>query len=256
MENSVMRLLVDHPTNQDRTAAASEQQSLPWQYEWAIHLTNAPETALAAPMVLAVFPSSLLFQEYNGNLSKIRSFLAGTRSRATLKECERLLTAAKKSAGAMQGLAEVEGNPMKIREASQRLERDISPLAKEVQRALGDENREELFYQAPNADDSGDMESLIQGSEDLLRESQALCLETEQVGGNVIQQMAGQREQLEGTRSNIDATREYAEQAALILRSMSAKALRHRLFLQFLIGVLLVANVFALVKMFRPSNAT
>jgi vesicle transport through interaction with t-SNAREs protein 1 len=180
--------------------------------------------------------------------------LAGTRSRVTLQECERLLAEAKKSAGAMQGLAEVEGNPMKIREASQRLERDISPLAKEVQRALGEENREELFYQAPSANDNGDMESLIQSSEDLLRESQALCIETEQVGGNVILQMADQREQLENTRSNIDATREYAAQAAVVLGSMSRKAFQNKLFLYIFIGVLLVANLFALIKMFRRSN--
>jgi hypothetical protein len=72
----------------------------------------------------------------------------------------------------MQGLAEVEGNPMKVREASQRVERDIGPLAKEVKRAL-DGGREELFYQAPTGSQSLDMESLISNSEDLLRESQA-----------------------------------------------------------------------------------
>ena len=80
----------------------------------------------------------------------------------------------------MQGLAEVEGNPMKIREASQKIERDILPLQKEIQRALNggnDGGREELFYQAPGADgrdygyNSGDMEALIGSSESMLRES-------------------------------------------------------------------------------------
>jgi hypothetical protein len=82
----------------------------------------------------------------------------------------------------MQGLAEVEGNPMKIREASQKIERDVLPLSREVARALnGGTNegggREELFYQAPAVDgrdygyNSGDMESLIGSSEDMLRES-------------------------------------------------------------------------------------
>lgn len=73
----------------------------------------------------------------------------------------------------MQGLAEVEGNPMKIKEASQKIERDILPLGREVARALGnnsnDSNREELFYQAPSL--GGDMESLIGSSESMLRES-------------------------------------------------------------------------------------
>ena len=75
----------------------------------------------------------------------------------------------------MQGLAEVEGNQMKVREAQQRVERDITPLAREVQRAINDTGREELFYQAPdpNANPNRDMESLIGSSDDLLRESQA-----------------------------------------------------------------------------------
>jgi hypothetical protein len=111
-------------------------------------------------------------------LARIRSFLAGTRSRSTLKECERLLGEAKKCATAMQGLAEVEGNQMKVKEAQQRVERDITPLAREVQRAINDQGREELFYQAPDPNDannpnSRDMESLIGTSDDLLRESQA-----------------------------------------------------------------------------------
>jgi hypothetical protein len=91
----------------------------------------------------------------------------------TLQECDRLLGEAKKCATAMHGLAEVEGNHMKIREASQRVERDIGPLTKEVQRAMNDGQREELFYQAPTGSPSRDMESLISSSDDMLRESQA-----------------------------------------------------------------------------------
>ena len=125
--------------------------------------------------MLLILSCLLLFQEYNAYLSRIRSFLAGARSPVTLQECQRLLGEAKKCATAMQGLAEVEGNPMKIREASLRLERDLTPLSKEVQRALNETNREELFYQAPDPSSPSnlDMESLISNSEDLLRESQA-----------------------------------------------------------------------------------
>ena len=123
----------------------------------------------------------MFVQEYNACLSRIRSFLAAsTRSRSTLQECERLLAQAKQHATAMQGLAEVEGNPMKIREASQKIERDVLPLSREVARALNGGNeggREELFYQAPgangggNAYNAGDMESLIGSSESMLRET-------------------------------------------------------------------------------------
>ena len=121
-------------------------------------------------------------------MSRIRSYLAtSTRPRTTLQECERLLGQAKQHATAMQGLAEVEGNQMKIKDASQKIERDIGPLSKEVTRALnininGNENggeggREELFAQVPGMHgrdygyNSSDMESLIGSSEDMLRES-------------------------------------------------------------------------------------
>ena len=93
----------------------------------------------------------------------------------------------------MQGLAEVEGNQMKIREATQRIERDITPLSKEVSRALqaGDNNsggREELFYHAPEAHQRGDgtldrdMEALIGSSHTMLQESLSLAIESEQIG--------------------------------------------------------------------------
>ena len=191
---------------------------------------------------------------------------SSTRSRVTLKECERLLGDAKKCATAMVGLAEVEGNQMKIKEASQRLERDIAPLAKEVQRALlgGEQqqqqqqqqentaNREELFYQAPNPDGStnDDMEALISSSEDLLRQSMSLCVETEQIGNTTIHQMGQQREQLQNTRFNIDRTREIAQEAAVILGSWSRKAFRNKFYLYIMIGILLIANLFALIHIF------
>lgn len=119
-------------------------------------------------------------------MSRIRSYLAtSTRPRTTLQECERLLGQAKQHATAMQGLAEVEGNQMKIKDASQKIERDIGPLSKEVTRALningngngGEGGREELFAQVPGMHgrdygyNSSDMESLIGSSEDMLRES-------------------------------------------------------------------------------------
>mmetsp|Transcript_2834 Transcript_2834/g.4522 ORF Transcript_2834/g.4522 Transcript_2834/m.4522 type:complete len:209 (+) Transcript_2834:45-671(+) len=198
-------------------------------------------------------------REYNASLSRIRSFLAGTRSRVTLQECERLLGQAKKHATAMQGLAEVEGNPMKIKEAQQRLERDVAPLAREVSRALqesgGGGGREELFYQAPGRDGnsglSRDMESLIGSSEDMLRESLALTMETEQIGNATIGQMTRQREQLEGANANALRTRQIAEQAASVLSDMGRKAFRNKAFLYFMIAILIVGNLWAFIRLLK-----
>ncbi|KAL3906457.1 MAG: hypothetical protein SGARI_004000 [Bacillariaceae sp.] len=198
-------------------------------------------------------------REYNASF-----FLAGTRSRVTLQECDRLLTQAKQHATAMQGLAEVEGNQLKIREAQQRLERDVAPLAKEVSRALqetagsgGDANgaREELFYQAPGRtaaqNNIRDMESLIGNSNDLLQESLSLTMETEQIGNDTIGQMTRQREQIQGANSNARHVREIAEQASVVLTDMGRKAFRSKLVLYVMIGVLIKANLWAFVRMLK-----
>mmetsp|Transcript_52796 Transcript_52796/g.128005 ORF Transcript_52796/g.128005 Transcript_52796/m.128005 type:complete len:214 (+) Transcript_52796:147-788(+) len=202
-------------------------------------------------------------REYNANLSRIRSFLAGTRSTVTLRECERLLAQAKKNATAMQGLAEVEGNQMKIREATQRIERDITPLSKEVSRALqggGDSNsggREELFYHAPDAHQRGDgtldrdMEALIGSSHDMLQESLSLAVESEHIGDSTIGQMSQQRQQLQGANLNIARTREIANQAASVMGEMSRKAFRNKMCLYGMIGTLILLNLWALVRLFN-----
>ena len=121
-----------------------------------------------------------ILKEYNGYLSKIRSYLAGNRSRQTLTECERLLDEARKCATAMQGLAEVEGNPNRVMESKQRIERDIGPLSREVKRQLNEMGRQDLFhggggYNAPNMMEQGhgDMDRLLSDSEAMLRDSLA-----------------------------------------------------------------------------------
>jgi hypothetical protein len=145
-------------------------------------------------------------------------------------ECDRLLNEARQHATAMHGLAEVEGNAMKIREAQQRMDRDIAPLAREVQRALHESGREELFSGSSggglgsggggDGNDFRDMDSLISNSDALLRESQALCFETEHIGNMTLNQMGQQREQLEGANRNISATMAVALQARIVLNDM------------------------------------
>lgn len=107
--------------------------------------------------------------------------MAGNRTRQSLTECERLLEEARKCASAMQGLAEVEGNPNRVVESKQRIERDIGPLSREVKRQLNDMGREELFhgvsgggYSAPNYMDQGnDMDRLLSDSDAMLQNSLA-----------------------------------------------------------------------------------
>ncbi len=178
-------------------------------------------------------------QEYDQNLSRVRSFLSSNvRSLTTLRECERLLAQAKRCATAMEDIAESGGDAFQISESKFRVERDVTPLMNEVDRALrekdsrsgGDlmdtERREMLFsggYRAPslgNDNNEDDMEMLIQNSEDLLRESQALCHNTEQVGADTLFSMNRQREQLHNASDHLAGARAQVDQARVLLGSM------------------------------------
>lgn len=221
----------------------------------ATRKSNSHRILLPSPS----FPFLLLLQEYNACLSRIRSFLAGTRSRSTLSECDRLLQEAKKCAISMQGMAEVEGNAMRVTEAKQLLERDIGPLDKEIKRALNEMGREELFYQAPDIEHGGagassDMDSLIQSSEDLLRESQSVLVDTEHIGNTTLHQMGRQREQLLNANSNLETVQNAVFQAKNILTSMSRRACRSRLALYAMIVGLAAANILVLVCIYKKHH--
>jgi vesicle transport through interaction with t-SNAREs protein 1 len=157
----------------------------------------------------------------------------------------------------MQGLAEVEGNAMRTREAQQRLQRDIGPLAKEVQRALSEvQGRDELFYQAPDIEQGSSMDSLIQSSDDLLRESQNILAETEHIGTTTLQQMGRQREQLHNMNVHLEAVQAVAVQAKNILKSMAIKACKSKLALYVMILALAWANFYVLYRIFEKNHAS
>jgi chromosome segregation ATPase len=180
-----------------------------------------------------------------------------------------LLQEAKQCATAMQAMAEVEGNAMRVKEARHLVERDIGPLAKEIQRTLQTmqqhSNRDELItstlsstYQAPRHFDvepgSSDMDALIQSSDDLLRESQSILAETEYIGDQTINQMYRQREQLSSAHQSLHAVRSVMEQSGRILKSMSGRACRSRLALYMMIGALGSLNIFVLYCIYKKHH--
>lgn len=208
-------------------------------------------------------------------MARIRSFLAGTRNRSTLSECERLLSEAQSCVTAMRGLAQGEsssttinaseataGDAFKVKQTDQMIEREIGPLRKEVTRALQEMGREELFgsssasqQQQPLYSPPGsDMESLIQSSDSLLRESQSILADTEQVGTRTLLQMGQQREQLENTNRHLDAVQAAAVQAKNILQSMSRRACRSRFALYCMIAVLVAANFYVLYRIYKKKH--
>lgn len=213
-------------------------------------------------------------QEYDQNLSRVRSFLSSNvRSLTTLRECERLLAQAKRCATGMEQIAEDGGDAFQISESKFRIQRDIVPLMNEVDRALRekeqggnggggggdlDEDRRRMLfsgnnsggYRAPSMtggdNEADDMEMLIQNSSNLLQESQALCHETEQMGSETLYTMNRQREQLNNASNYLVGAREHVDRARVMLSSMTRKAMRNKMFLYAVIGILVLANVLVL----------
>ncbi|KAG7369902.1 hypothetical protein IV203_027648 [Nitzschia inconspicua] len=95
------------------------------------------------------------------------------------------------------------------------------------------------------------MESLIENSDELLRESLSLTVESEQIGNATIDQMTRQREQMEGANANALRTRQIAEQASAVLTDMGRRAFRNKLFLYIMIGVLMMGNLWAFVRLLK-----
>jgi vesicle transport through interaction with t-SNAREs protein 1 len=156
----------------------------------------------------------------------------------------------------MQALAELEGNPLRLQESKYLLQRDISPLSREVQRQLNEHQSEELVggvgYQPPDLENgSTDMDSLIRSSEDLLRESHSIMYETEHIGNTTLLQMGRQREQLENTNSHLRAVQQVAVQAKNILTGLSRRALKNKLALYAMIGLLAWANMYVVYLIYK-----
>lgn len=184
-------------------------------------------------------------QEYNACMNRIRSFLASSRSVSALNECDRLLSTAKDCAHAMQALAEVDGDPLKIEASKRRLKEEISPLSKEISRSINESfSRETLFGVNPSSERQ--TRDYLAESEELLLESQSLCADSEAIGTQTLGRMGMQREQLQISYDNVQETMSYSERAGKILTEMRYRAVKSKAFLYCVIGILIIANGFAI----------
>ncbi len=146
---------------------------------------------------------------------------------------------------------------MRIRETAALTQRDLAPLKKEIQRALQASGRDELMGSVELQSSQShyhDVEALISSSDDMLRESQMLLAETEEIGTRTLHQMGRQREQLEHSRDSLQALQETANQAKRILMDMSRRAFRSRLALHAMIGMLILANLYVLRLIYQKHH--
>lgn len=236
-------------------------------------------------------------QEFQEHLSRIRSFLTSqARSQTTLRQCDLLLTHAKRCANAMLSLAaqqqqqQQQGNvnnvnqqpdAFQLSQAQQRI-REMEPLIQEVNRARKEqedaargvfeiqedeeEKRQRLFgYQPPDVEGGGgttggggmtttDTQALIQNSENLLLDSQALCAESDQIGSETLFHMGRQRDQLENASGYMTGANAVIDQAREILEAMNQRALRNKRVLYGIILLLIIANVAVIIAIAKKKK--
>ena len=195
-------------------------------------------------------------KEYHAYLSRVRSFLASpTRSLTTLKECDRLLTHARRCADAIISLqsqsSKTAANLFSIEDWKRKAEQDIAALRMEVDRSFRakenqailplsftDSNRKTSYsgyrpptlhpnmtqedYEYGGESDEQTMETqrLIQSSEAMLLESKKLCVQSEEMGNESLLALMRQREQLQGSSDYANITRVHLMRARILLREL------------------------------------
>jgi hypothetical protein len=88
-------------------------------------------------------------------------------------------------------------------------------------------------------------------SERLLHETQALCASSEQIGSSTLETMGRQREQMERSGGLIERSRENTRLAQHVLKEMSYRAIKSKIFLYCVIAILMLVNGMLIVHLWR-----
>mmetsp|Transcript_24409 Transcript_24409/g.39707 ORF Transcript_24409/g.39707 Transcript_24409/m.39707 type:complete len:298 (+) Transcript_24409:108-1001(+) len=94
-------------------------------------------------------------------------------------------------------------------------------------------------------------ERRMRDSQHLLRETQALCAESEQLGASTLETMGRQREQMERGGGLLESALEDTAQARAIMKEMTRRALKNKIVLYCIIALLVLANGSAIVHLWR-----
>jgi len=97
--------------------------------------------------------------------------------------------------------------------------------------------------------DSGALQ--LTESERLLHETQALCASSEQIGSSTLETMGRQREQIERSGGLIERSRENTRLAQHVLKEMSYRAIKSKIFLYCVIAMLTLVNGMLIVHLWR-----
>lgn len=137
---------------------------------------------------------------------------------------------------------------------------EVDASKKELGALLDEEDRSQLFGQRYTDEDNGGHDSqrkqllsndaALERTSQRLRDSQAVALETENIGGNILNDLRAQREQIVNSRNTLLTADTYVDKSVQTLKSMSRRITANKFISYAIIAVLILLIFLVLASKF------
>ncbi|KAM9932602.1 hypothetical protein OXX80_007765 [Metschnikowia pulcherrima] len=137
---------------------------------------------------------------------------------------------------------------------------EVASTKQKLRELLDAEDRSALFGQQYTDEQStaGDSQrkqllnnsASLERSSDRLRESQRIAYETENIGGNILNDLRAQREQIVNSRNTLSAADTYVDKSVQTLKAMSRRITANRFISYAIIAVLILLILLVLASKF------
>lgn len=123
---------------------------------------------------------------------------------------------------------------------------DVDGQKKRLHELLDEDDRLQLFGQNDQRRQLLSNHAAMEQLTERLRESQRVALETEGIGGNILNDLRAQREQIVNSRNTLLAADTYVDKSILTLKSMSRRIVANK-FISYAIIAVLILLIFLLL---------
>lgn len=137
---------------------------------------------------------------------------------------------------------------------------EVDASKKELRALLDEEDRSQLFGQRYTDEENGAHDSqrkqllsndaALERTSQRLRDSQAVALETESIGGNILNDLRAQREQIVNSRNTLLTADTYVDKSVQTLKSMSRRIMANKFISYAIIAVLIILIFLVLASKF------
>lgn len=135
---------------------------------------------------------------------------------------------------------------------------DVDQNKLKLKQILDDEDRNDLFGRYTDDDSAGDSQrkqllsnnASLDRTSERLRDSQRIALETENIGGNILNDLRAQREQITNARSTLLTADTYVDKSIQTLKSMTRRITANKFISYAIIAVLILLIFLVLASKF------